>query len=70
MEKYIKLYFSYGPIDMIQKMKADGIKTMTTLEVYNSKDCHEFVELKDHIAQFFKDNQKVNLRPNHLARRF
>lgn len=59
MEQYIKLYFSYGPIDMIQKMKADGIRTATTLEVYNSKDCHEFQELKDHIAEFFKDNQKV-----------
>lgn len=33
MEKYIKLYFSYGPIDMIKKMKADGLKTDTTLEV-------------------------------------
>lgn len=63
MEKYIKLYFSYGPIDMIQKMKADGIRTAMTLEVHNSKDCHEFTELKDHIAQFFKDNQSVKLRP-------
>jgi ATP-dependent DNA helicase Q4 len=42
MEKYIKLYFSYGPIDMIKKMKADGIKTDMTLEVFNSRDCHEF----------------------------
>ena len=65
MEKYIKTYFSRGPLDMIQMMKADGIRTATTLEVYNSKDCHEFEELKDHIAQFFKDNQKVALsQPN------
>lgn len=60
MEKYVKMYFSYGPIDMIKKMKADGAKGVPILEVYDSRDCEEYIELKEHIAKFFKENSKVS----------
>ena len=61
MEKYVKMYFSYGPIDMIKKMKADGAKGVPILEVYDSPDCAEYQELKEHIAKFFKENSKVKI---------
>ena len=62
MEKYVKMYFSYGPVDMIKKMKADGARGVPILEVYNSKDCDEYQELKEHIAKFFRDNSKVKFQ--------
>jgi hypothetical protein len=61
MEKYVKMYFSYGPVDMIKKMKADGAKGVPVLEVYDKPDCEEFKELKEHIAKFFRENSKVRL---------
>ena len=59
MEKYIKMYFSYGPLDMIKKMRADGAKDVPILEVSDEKNSEEYAELKDHIAKFFKDSSKV-----------
>ena len=61
MEKYVKIYFNEGPSQMLEQLRLDGSRPVPILGIEADRNSHEYLELKDSMAKFFREQTRVTL---------